>query len=179
MASSLVAALLAITFILICLHIFRLSIVNKKDPVRSCRKGKTPRKLLISLGSGGHTSEMLQMLRTMDLTTFDTRIYYISSGDALSHQKATSFEEVLKKESEDGSYRIRTLSRARRVKQSWWSTPLTATISFLDALRFTYVDQPDLLLCNGPGTCVMIVLSILVLKVGLYRCFGRVSAAKS
>lgn len=118
--------------------------------------------LLISLGSGGHTTEMFYILEPMDLSRFTKRTYYITSGDTLSRNKAESFE---KRKAYKGQYRIKSLARARRVKQSWATTPMTAVISFVDSLRHTWLDSPDLLICNGPGTCVMLVIACLVIRV--------------
>lgn len=120
------------------------------------------RHLLISLGSGGHTTEMFYILDPMDLSRFTKRTYYISSGDKLSRDKAHAFE---KQKGYRGQYRIKSLARARRVKQSWATTPMTALISFMDSLRQTSFDSPDLLICNGPGTCVMLVLACLMIRV--------------
>lgn len=120
------------------------------------------RTLLISLGSGGHTTEMLQMLKTINLAQFSRRIYYISSDDSLSLQKAKLLEET---QLTPGSHEFRVVKRARKVKQRWSTTPTTTLLSFLDSMRLIYEDRPDLMLCNGPGTCVMLVLACLVLRV--------------
>jgi Oligosaccharide biosynthesis protein Alg14 like len=55
------------------------------------RKRKSA-KLLIVLGSGGHTAEMLRLLESLDFKQFPSRVYLISSGDALSEAKARAFE---------------------------------------------------------------------------------------
>lgn len=121
------------------------------------------KRLLVSLGSGGHTTEMLLMLQTINLEEFTKRYYYISSGDSLSHQKLLQFESA--RCSGEDCYQVRTVARARKVKQPWLTTPVTALISFIDAVRLIYTDLPDLMICNGPGTCVMLVLAILLLRV--------------
>lgn len=118
--------------------------------------------LLIILGSGGHTTEMLDMLNTVDLDRFFQRIYYISSDDRLSHQKAMRFESSRLR---SGSHQVRVLTRARQVKQRWISTPFTAMLSYFHSVNLLYRDQPDLVLCNGPGTCVMLVLACLTIRV--------------
>ena len=129
------------------------------------------RHLLVVLGSGGHTGEMMRTLETVDLSRFSERYYYITSGDALSAEKAKTFES-----SRDlaGAYTIRTLPRARRVKQSWLTTPITTLISSLACWRHVLRDRPDLILCNGPGTCVPIALSAWLIRVRSPR--GRAPA---
>jgi beta-1,4-N-acetylglucosaminyltransferase len=50
-------------------------------------------RLLIVLGSGGHTAEMLRLLEPLDFRQhYKQRIYAISSGDTLSEGKARYFE---------------------------------------------------------------------------------------
>ena len=115
------------------------------------------RHLLVVLGSGGHTGEMMRMLNTIDLSRFTTRYYYITSGDKLSADKARAFETTKGLD--------RTLPRARRVKQSWLTTPLTTAVSSIACWRNVLGDRPDLILCNGPGTCVPIVLSAWLIRV--------------
>ena len=126
------------------------------------RRKDNARHLLVVLGSGGHTGEMMRMLNTIDLSRFTTRYYYITSGDKLSADKARAFETT---KGLDGTHTIRTLPRARRVKQSWLTTPLTTAVSSIACWRNVLGDRPDLILCNGPGTCVPIVLSAWLIRV--------------
>ncbi|KAI5293573.1 UDP-N-acetylglucosamine transferase subunit [Ascosphaera acerosa] len=69
--------------------------------------GVPPPHLLIVLGSGGHTAEMLQMLARLPVATAAAagttaalasarRTYVVSSGDALSARKAGVFEQELR-----------------------------------------------------------------------------------
>lgn len=147
---------------IVCLAVYSIYRLTKKNSLRRHERQKT---LLVSLGSGGHTTEMLQMLTTVQSTRFAKRIYYVSSNDSLSVQKAKDFE---KSHGTSGVYSIRIVRRARKVKQSWKTTPITASVSFLHSLRLVYEDEPDLLLCNGPGTCVMLVCASLMLRVSKY-----------
>ncbi|NXT97864.1 ALG14 transferase, partial [Buphagus erythrorhynchus] len=59
------------------------------------------------------------------------------------------------------------IPRSREVRQSWISSVLTTLHSILYSLPLTYKRQPDLILCNGPGTCVPVCLSAFLL--GLLR----------
>lgn len=146
----------------------------------------TPAHLLIVLGSGGHTAEMLNVLSSSlpDLPLrFTQRTYLVSSGDAFSAQKAAEFEKTLGVSAESSTYSIATVRRARRVHQSWLSTPYTTLLSLWDCvavLRGTYAQNsqgiqkaashvtscsyPDLILTNGPGTGVCVVVAALLLR---------------
>lgn len=59
------------------------------------RRIGTPTRLLVVLGSGGHTAEMLAALRDLDPRKYTHRTYVISSGDAFSAEKAVEFEKGL------------------------------------------------------------------------------------
>jgi beta-1,4-N-acetylglucosaminyltransferase len=104
------------------------------------RRRGDPTHLLIILGSGGHTAEMLSLLQDLDTRSYTHRTYVISSGDSFSALKAQEFESRLadtrrktaeKKEGrveagkagEAGTYSIRIVPRARRIHQSALTAP--------------------------------------------------------
>ncbi|KAJ6113645.1 glycosyltransferase family protein [Penicillium sp. IBT 18751x] len=142
------------------------------------RRKNEPVHLLLVLGSGGHTAEMLSMMRniSLDPTHYTYRTYVVSSGDDFSAKKAREFEsDFLGKGEFD--YDIVTIPRARRVHQSYWTTPLS-TIQCLwacfDVLLGRYPGQkrlprnylspqPDLIITNGPavGFCVVLVAKMI------------------
>jgi len=49
-------------------------------------------RLLVVLGSGGHTAEMLRLVESLDFKKYVHRTYVISSGDSLSEGKARDLE---------------------------------------------------------------------------------------
>ncbi|KAG8821152.1 UDP-N-acetylglucosamine transferase subunit [Serendipita sp. 400] len=49
-------------------------------------------RVAVFLGSGGHTSEMLQMMKGLDLERYEPRLYIVSEGDQFSAGKAAEFE---------------------------------------------------------------------------------------
>ena len=53
---------------------------------------KSSAKIVIVLGSGGHTAEMLRLIEHLDFNKYQQRIYVVSSGDTLSEGKARAFE---------------------------------------------------------------------------------------
>ncbi|EOD50108.1 putative glycosyltransferase family protein [Neofusicoccum parvum UCRNP2] len=128
-----------------------------------------PTHLVVVLGSGGHTAEMLAMLRGVDRATFlaswTRRTYVVSAGDALSAERARDFEASLAASSATtSSYAVRTVPRARRVHQPLLSTPLSALrcLAAVFALLCDGPAPPDLVLTNGPGTGVVVVLAALL-----------------
>ncbi|KAJ6201999.1 oligosaccharide biosynthesis protein Alg14 like-domain-containing protein [Bipolaris maydis] len=66
---------------------------TKTRPLR--RKRPLATRVLIVLGSGGHTHEMLCLLRDLDTRKYTHRTYVVSSGDAFSAQRAAQFEQDL------------------------------------------------------------------------------------
>lgn len=153
-------ALIALIAIVPVLQLIGLAILWTLYRARRVAEGR--RTLLVVLGSGGHTGEMMRMLAVANLDKFAHRLYYITSGDALSTEKARDLEVA---GSCSGDYTIRVLPRARRVKQSWLTTPFTTAVSSLACGWNVLHDQPDLVLCNGPGTCVPVVLSAWLIRV--------------
>lgn len=150
------------------------------------RKRGTPTHTLIVLGSGGHTAEMLLLLRDLDTAAYTFRRYVISSGDDFSAQRLVEFESNLAVEAkkggrEYGGFDFKEVARARNIHQSLWTTPLSAVRCFwgcISILRLppslstgpgTYlVPYPDLILANGPGTAaIMVFASCLIRYIGL------------
>lgn len=135
-----------------------------------------PTRLLVVLGSGGHTAEMLAMLRALAPATFQRswsrRTYVVSAGDALSAERAHDYEESLLASTKAGegvvnvgSYDIRVVPRARRIHQSLLTTPLSALKCLLACVSVLREPAPpDLILTNGPGTAVIVILTALLLR---------------
>ncbi|ORY97190.1 UDP-N-acetylglucosamine transferase subunit ALG14 [Syncephalastrum racemosum] len=118
---------------------------RRRTPSFTSRHG--PCKTCIVLGSGGHTMEMLRLVQTLG-EQYQPRVYIVA--DALS-------AKALQRQSEPNE--VIPIARARHVGQSWSSVPFTAARALLDAIRVVWKIMPDLILCNGPGTCVPICLA--------------------
>ena len=161
------------------------------------RKHGLPTELMVVLGSGGHTAEMLYMLEDVDLTKFTRRSYIISSGDSLSTIKVKEFEDKKERDMTQFSSRaanagqlstlngnetsytiaegskgfaVHIVPRARLIHQSLWTSPFSAFrclfACFQLLIRKSYIQRkyPDLILTNGPGTAVMVVGAVLLLR---------------
>jgi beta-1,4-N-acetylglucosaminyltransferase len=136
---------------------------------------------LFVLGSGGHTKEMLMMMDDgfCDFDHFHRR-YLITSGDSMSLNHMKDYEDSLQRlcegsEHSPGTYDLHTVTRARRVHQPLWSTPLTALLSVLDIFPVLLLEPrvgteslprfPRLIFSNGPATGFFVALAAHVLKL--------------
>ncbi|KNE57286.1 hypothetical protein AMAG_03018 [Allomyces macrogynus ATCC 38327] len=121
--------------------------------------------LMVVLGSGGHTAEMLSLVSTIGREfPYASRVYVAARGDDLSVAKAAQ-AELARSDTSTVAYRVRLIPRARNVGQGWWSTPWTTLRACVNAVGAVYADAPHLILCNGPGTCIPLCLAAAALKM--------------
>ncbi|KAI0753943.1 oligosaccharide biosynthesis protein Alg14 like-domain-containing protein [Irpex lacteus] len=149
---------------------------QKKATKRGVRSGSEPCKLGTFLGSGGHTTEALTLLSTLDFVRYSPRTYIVSRGDSLSAKKAVALES-LKADPSSGipAYNVITIPRARRVHQSLFTTPFTSILSLATCVYhvtlsplITGVPFADVLLLNGPGTCVIVCIAAYLNRVSIF-----------
>lgn len=122
--------------------------------------------LMVLLGSGGHTGEMIRLLQTTNLEKMKIT-WLVSSGDSTSLEKVKNIEHTA---SSNSTYI--TLKRARTVGQPWLLSVFTTLSSILSTLNALLHQKsyPDVLLINGPGTCVPVAYVLFVMKfLGLCR----------
>ncbi|CAD5227472.1 unnamed protein product [Bursaphelenchus okinawaensis] len=120
---------------------------------RNRRVSKKPRKLLAVMGSGGHTMEMLQLIEYLvEQKEFQERTYLYY--DEASRKKIVSFEENLNNK----EYTMIEVPRSREVGQSYFTSIFSTLKSTIVIPSLIFNENPDLLLCNGPGTCVPVTV---------------------
>ncbi|XP_038167836.1 UDP-N-acetylglucosamine transferase subunit ALG14 homolog [Arvicola amphibius] len=129
----------------------------------------TPREsvgLLIVAGSGGHTTEILRLVGSLS-SAYSPRDYVIADSDKMSAKKIISFEDARKRDSatECTPYCLHRIPRSREVRQAWLSSVFTTLYSTWFSFLLVCRIKPDLVLCNGPGTCVPICMSALLLGI--------------
>ncbi|KZS98313.1 oligosaccharide biosynthesis protein Alg14 like protein, partial [Sistotremastrum niveocremeum HHB9708] len=119
---------------------------------------------------GGHTSEMFAMISALDVQRYKPRLYLVSEGDTLSADKAYAFES--RSQSTGPDYYVKFIPRARKVHQSLLSTPFSALVSLWSCLDLCVIGPllsgkpfTEVVILNGPGTCVMICLAIYIARV--------------
>ncbi|XP_053716340.1 UDP-N-acetylglucosamine transferase subunit ALG14 homolog [Synchiropus splendidus] len=156
--TALFALLFISFFFLLRLYVTLTSGPNTKPGV----KGNVS--VLVVAGSGGHTSEILRLVESLT-AAYSPRHYVIADTDMMSEEKINSFENTKQKPDSTSQFTIYRIPRSREVHQSWTSS----VWSTLNALRFSlplvFRLKPDMVLCNGPGTCVPLCVAGLLLGI--------------
>ena len=95
-------ALLVTLFVAASLRLLTI-LPNDRAKKASLRQQPTSARVLIVLGSGGHTHEMFALLRDLDTRRYVHRTYVVSSGDSFSAQRAVVFEKQLEERAAHGT----------------------------------------------------------------------------
>mmetsp|Transcript_9949 Transcript_9949/g.14857 ORF Transcript_9949/g.14857 Transcript_9949/m.14857 type:complete len:189 (+) Transcript_9949:394-960(+) len=131
-------------------------------------------KVLVVLGSGGHTSEMLTYVSHMKSKPFALE-FVCASSDFHSQNLIQRDYPTCK---------LHTVFRSRRVKQSYFTSVFTTLYSFLPAFKVVLVCRPNLVLTNGPGTALplcyvaylLTLLRVVSCKIVFVESFCRVNS---
>lgn len=160
---------LIILSILITIILIRLSyliinnILNKNKRNNKLIKNKWNKKLktLVCLGSGGHTSEMLQIIEILDKNKYEPIIYMLADTDETSLNKIKQLKLI-------NNYYL--IPRSRQVHQSYLTSVFSTikSICYVLYLLIFKINQLNLIICNGPGTCVPIILCSFLLYKLMY-----------
>lgn len=155
---------------------------RKEDPVPDTSRLPAVYFMYI-LGSGGHTTEMLETIRwKFQPQPNQHRRYVITSGDADSLARVVRLEALIKAAFPDerrGTVDAFTLPRARRVHQPLWTAPLSCLATAAQAVnaltrapnarpltrhgrQYRY---PHVVVTNGPATGFVVCLVGHLLKV--------------
>jgi beta-1,4-N-acetylglucosaminyltransferase len=138
---------------------------------RPCRKS-FPIKTLVVLGSGGHTTEMLTLIKDLEEQVYAPLIYMVATTDDTSERRVAAIVGGRRPEA------IVYIPRSREVGQPYVTSVVTTLWSFLVALYWVARVRPNLLLCNGPGTCLPVAIATLVYRI-LGICEGNIVFVES
>lgn len=116
--------------------------------------------LLVVLGSGGHTAEMLTLIHDVVSTlTKNVHITY-AYGMTDKYSQAKAAKMHLTTNCQEGFRQVteafEPLPRAREVGQSWTSTVWTSLMASVAAAKLIWVVRPHVVLTNGPGTSAIV-----------------------
>ncbi|XP_029035181.1 UDP-N-acetylglucosamine transferase subunit ALG14 homolog [Osmia bicornis bicornis] len=149
-------------FILICSAIIaricfmRLFTYKTEQRKVACIK---PVKTMIILGSGGHTAEMIRIFKYLDFKNYTPRIYVYADTDIMSMEKIKSLEK------NNVDYKAYKIRRSREIHQSYYTSVYTTIYAILESVPILWKERPELILCNGPGTCVPLCITAFLFKV--------------
>jgi len=109
---------------------------------------------LVVLGSGGHTAEMLRLITAFDFDRYGPLTLVTASTDTTSRPKA---ERELPREALSTARWVQ-IPRAREVGQSFVSSVPSTLHALWACVHLIWTAAPDLVLVNGPGTCVPVAV---------------------
>lgn len=112
--------------------------------------------------AGGHTTEILRLVESLS-QSYCPRHYVIADTDKMSEDKIRAFESL--KDPTESKFTFHRIPRSREVLQSWNSSVTSTLNSLLYSIPLVFKLRPDMVLCNGPGTCVPLCLAGLLLGI--------------
>mmetsp|Transcript_5373 Transcript_5373/g.16033 ORF Transcript_5373/g.16033 Transcript_5373/m.16033 type:complete len:256 (+) Transcript_5373:565-1332(+) len=143
---------------------------NRRRRRRLAGRSVMHAKMMVVLGSGGHTAEILQMVTDMieSAHVVGKIVYVVAETDSHSALKAHALHS---QKAEQIPFCIVTLPRAREVGQSYLTSVFTTLYALVYAAKIVIAEAPAALLLNGPGTCVPIAFwAVLFDCLGLRTC---------
>ncbi|XP_053349623.1 UDP-N-acetylglucosamine transferase subunit ALG14 homolog [Clarias gariepinus] len=160
--------LLCGVFMVVMLFMLRLiTVLRSGAECKPATKGSVC--VLIVAGSGGHTTEIIRLMGSLS-QSYTPRHYVIADTDKMSEEKIRTFEASKEKSDTQAQFTIHRIPRSREVCQSWSSSVLSTLYAQLYSLPLVFRLRPDVVLCNGPGTCIPLCAAGLLLGIlGLKR----------
>lgn len=102
---------------------------------------------------------MLEIVKKLNVDKYSPRFYVVAEGDQ------NSIDKLMAVEGDKSDYKIYLITRSRKVHQSYLSSVLTTLKSTVNCFTLLMHAGPDLILANGPGTCVPVCLVAFLYKV--------------
>ena len=126
-------------------------------------------------------------MKLLDEFKYNPRVYVVSTTDKMSAQRALTLEKLMmttargtSKGKDKGGQggkstakeqerslrdpKVVRIPRSREVGQSYLTSIFTTLYSLLASMHCVVLERPDLLLCNGPGTCLPVCVSARLFK---------------
>jgi beta-1,4-N-acetylglucosaminyltransferase len=139
------------------------------------KKRRNPSCTIVVLGSGGHTSEMFSLLQGISSSRYYPLIHIVASTDVTSEDRVLA---AAKMASELLPRRTIKIPRSREVGQSYITSIMSTLHAFLYSFWIVARLRPNLVICNGPGTCLPVVFCTFIWRI-LGWCEGKVVFVES
>lgn len=122
--------------------------------------------VLVVLGSGGHTAEMLTLISELiGVLPEGTRLTYVTGeSDRHSASKASDLHKNKHMACTMHISHVR-LPRAREVGEAWLSSVMSSVKTTIAAIRLVWRTKPDVVLSNGPGTSAVVAGAAFLTRV--------------
>ena len=135
--------------------------------------------LLVVLGSGGHTAEMLALLQGFRSPCVSAVHFVVAATDNHSEEKARRWTAAVASAApatatgpsgaRQSQPRVLTthfhrVTRSREVGQGWVSSACTTVMALAECLWLVLRVRPTLVVVNGPGTCLPLVYAAFLCK---------------
>lgn len=102
---------------------------------------------MIVFGSGGHTTEMLLMIKELDFNLYEKLYFVMGHSDTWSQTKIQDFflknRKINIKQDIKNIETIR-LFRSREVKQSYFTSIFTTIIGMMHSVKTILITRPDM-----------------------------------
>jgi beta-1,4-N-acetylglucosaminyltransferase len=151
------AALVAALFLLALTRLIWV-LPSRRRGSRLRRSSEACVRTLAVLGSGGHTAEMLSLLNGLDHRRYSPLTLVVAETDNHSQNRASS------QLSERWKSKFVRIPRSREVGQGWLSTVLCTMYAIVRCTVSVARMDPELIICNGPGTCVPVCIAAYVIR---------------
>jgi UDP-N-acetylglucosamine transferase subunit ALG13 len=111
----------------------------------------------IVLGSGGHTSEMINTLRVISQPSWKSKMFDVFYVVSATDKDSSAVAERFEKDHGEREARILRIPRAREVGQSYLTSMWSTLRALSVCLSHMWTEQPDVIITNGPGVCIPVV----------------------
>ena len=119
---------------------------RRRDRHRPHTQSSTTLSTMVVFGSGGHTAEMLKMIRALSTKQYGPFYFILAQTDGTSKGSIDAARLPFAVTAS-----IFTIFRSREVHQGWVLTFFTTLYSLFQSFLLVARLRPDVLLVNGPG----------------------------
>ena len=129
---------------------------------------KSKKSIMIILGSGGHTGEILLMIQKLDFNKFSSCYFVSSHNDKNSENKAK--ESIPIDKYKNTKFIFLKIYRSRNVGQSFISSIPTTLYALFQSFFILIKYRPNMVVTNGPGVAFPILFIGYILRILMILC---------
>ena len=138
---------------------------------------KSKKSIMIILGSGGHTGEILLMIQKLDFNKFSSCYFVSSHNDKNSENK--SKESIPIDKYKNTKFIFLKIYRSRNVGQSFISSIPTTLYALFQSFFILIKYRPNMVVTNGPGVAFPILFIGYILRILMILCEFKIMFIES